>query len=87
MIRCLCAGERRAKTWVVSSGFGEFVVGHRLDLAAEENVVGVQADLPADLAGHEVVVAGQDFDGDAVFAGARSIALAALSFGGSRKAT
>ena len=66
MIRCLCAGESRAKMWVVSDGFGEFVVGHRFDLAAEEDIVGFQAYLPADLAGHEIVVAGEDFHGDAV---------------------
>ena len=47
-------------------GIGEFVVGHRFDLAAGQDVVGFQTSLTAHLAGNEIVVAGEDFHSDAV---------------------
>ena len=49
-------------------GLGQLRVGHGLDLAAEHDLLGIDADLGADLAGDEVVVAGQDLDGHAVLA-------------------
>ena len=47
---------------------GQLRVGHGLDLAAEHDLLGIDADLGADLAGDQVVVAGQHLDGDAVLA-------------------
>ena len=58
MIRCLCAGDSRAKNVGGLQGIGEFVVGHRFDLAAEQDIVGFQTYLTAHLAGNEIVVAG-----------------------------
>ena len=49
-MRCLCAGESRAKTLNRSTNFGQFVVGHRFDFAAEQDFFGLDADLGADLA-------------------------------------
>ena len=47
-------------------GHCQFVVGHRFDLGAQENVVGIKPHLTADFAGNQIIVAGQDFHGDAV---------------------
>ena len=67
MTRCLCAGESRANSDGLLGGLGEFGVGHFLDVAAEEHGVGGEADVLADLAADELVIAGEDFHGDAVF--------------------
>ena len=66
MIRCLCAGETRANSVVFSAASASCVVGHLLDLVAQQHELGRQPDLFADLAGHQVVVAGDDLDRDAV---------------------
>ena len=44
----------------------ELGVGHRLDRTAEQQPRGIQADVPAHLAGDQLVVAGEDLDRDAV---------------------
>ena len=36
-MRCLCAGDRRAKTLTGFDRLGQLRVGHRFDLAAEQN--------------------------------------------------
>ena len=67
MMRCLCAGERRAKSVVVSAACGELVVAHRLDLAARAGrEPAAMPDLVADLAADQLVVAREDLDRDAV---------------------
>ena len=58
-----------------------------LDLVAEEDASVGKPDLLADLAGHEVVVAGEDLDRDAVRLERLDGRGRALSFGGSRNAT
>ena len=88
MIRCLCAGEtpgeqRRASRRPSASS----LVGHPLDVGAEQHAVGREADLLADLARDQLVVAGDDLDRDAVRLQRARSPPAQLSFGGSRNAT
>ncbi len=66
MMRCLCAGETRANSVVFYRRVGKLVVGHLLDVAAEQHELGGQPDFFADLASDQIVVAGDDLDGDAV---------------------
>jgi len=61
-------------------------VAHGLDLRAQQHVFGGDADLVADFLAHQLVVAGEHLDRDAVLAqrhhrGRRGV------FGGSKKAT
>ena len=66
---------------------GQLLVGHLLDLAPEQHVLGGDADDPANRPADEVVVAREDLHGDAELPRAPVIAARAVSFGGSRKAT
>ena len=70
----------------LAGGLRQFRVGHPLHLAAQEHLVGGDADLPANLAAHQFVVPGEHLDRDAVPVSA-AIADRAVSLGGSRKAT
>jgi hypothetical protein len=64
----------------------QFLVGQLVYITAEKDVVGRDPNLTADFAGDDIVIAGQDFDATPERASA-AIAVIALSFGGSRKAT
>ena len=66
MIRCLCAGETRAKSVVFSAASASCSSVIFLDVVAQQHELGGQPDLLADLAGHQVVVAGDDLDRHAV---------------------
>ncbi len=66
MIRCLWAGETRANSVVFSAASASSLVGHLLDVGAQQDELGREPDLLADLAGDEIVVAGDDLDRDAV---------------------
>ena len=57
-----------------------------VDIATEHGVLDDKPDLLADLAGDDLVVAGDDLDADAVLAERRN-GFARCLFGGSRKAT
>ena len=85
MIRAFCAGDTLAQTVTVSRRLRQFLVGQLVEVAAEQDIVGRHPDLAADLAGDDVVVAGQDLDPNPG-AGQRRDRMPALSFGGSRKA-
>ena len=61
-MRSLWEGESLAKTVVDFGGFGQLRLVHSFDLGAEQDMVDRQADLLADVAGHDVIVAGQDLD-------------------------
>ena len=45
---------------------GELRVGHAFDLAAEQDLIGLNADFLAYFARDEIIVTGQDFDGHAM---------------------
>jgi hypothetical protein len=45
---------------------GQGRVGHAVQVLAENNLAGVEPDLGADVAGHELVVSGQDLDADPI---------------------
>ena len=66
MIRCLCAGESRAKERGVFGGLGQFGVGHGFHLPAQQHALGRQAHFLADLAADQFVVAGENLHRDAV---------------------
>ena len=66
MIRVFCAGETRAKTVVRSATCAERRVRHRVELLAEHDAARLEADLRAHVAGDQLVVPGQDLDGDPV---------------------
>ena len=55
-------GEERR----VLGRLGQFGIGHGFDLPAQQHAVGGQADLLADLAAYQLVVAGEGLDRDAV---------------------
>ena len=62
----LVSGRDAGKQRGLARRVGKLIVGHLLDLAAEQHELGGQPDLLADLAGDQIVVAGDDLDRDAV---------------------
>ena len=66
MIRFFCAGDTRAKTDGLLGDVAERRVVEARDLVAGDDLVVVETDAPAHVAGDEIVVAGQDLHGDAV---------------------
>ena len=65
-MRCLCAGESRAKICVPSAASTSLLIAHLFDVPAEENFSAVEAQFAADLAGNELAVASQHLDAHAV---------------------
>ena len=87
MTRAFCGGDSLANSVVSSTALVQLGVGHRVHDRRRSSVVRhVQADIPADLAGHQLVVAGQDLHRDAVRAAGRRWPGRPISLGGSRKA-
>ena len=65
---------------------GQLLVRHFFHVVAEQDFFGVDADLGADLARDQIVVAGQNLHRHAVLPQRGNGGLAAVSFGGSRNA-
>ena len=68
MIRCLSAGESRAKSVVCSAASASSASDMASTCAPKQHVLGRQAHFLADLAADQFVVAGEDFHRDAVVA-------------------
>jgi hypothetical protein len=65
--RFLCAGESAHKR-PCRQPLGQLLVGHFFHVVAEQDFFGVDADLRADFARDQIVVAGQNFHGHAMLA-------------------
>ena len=66
MTRSLCAGERRANSVAFSAASASSASDELLDVKSEQHRVGHEPDIPAHLAADELIVAGEDFNADAM---------------------